>query len=498
VSRVARRTLSMSNQLSTPLVDPLAGEDEETGKPGGLTGRVDTWGESMTSPVEGDTTESMFDRSQTQPMGAAFTGGKATMKATIFNLINTVIGAGLLALPQAIQQNGIILGVGMIILVSFMADVTVNMLLFATDHAKETNFGRISQVLAGNVAKFFVDLIIFLLNFGLCASYCIIIGDNLVFYAQSAGAAPGSPWQDIKVLLAGVFVLILYPLSTLKKMSALRHVSLLCLIFITLFVVLIVVASTGVLGMPVAMNASSINWMDLEQVTPLGLLQNVPVIFFAFVCHMNVPLLYGELRRASKQERPSKWKQKKGKMMCAVHCAIGYCAFLYIAVSVSGYILFGDALSLPENAGNILNAIHTSHLSIAPYVKLVYAILLALSFPCMSYSGRAALHRLMSTCCACVDTMGDKIRFLEAFIIVGSTTGLAMTGLSVAVAFGLTGSITCTAIMYIFPGSFHLIASKKQKRGCAPNVLSWGAIILGFAVMGASTAAILISAGTSN
>lgn len=281
-------------------------------------------------------------------------------------------------------------------------------------------------------------------------------------------------------------------------MNALRHVSLLCLIFITLFVVLIVVASTGVLGMEVAVNSSDINYFDLEKVTPMGLLQNVPVIFFSFVCHMNVPLLYGELRRNSKLDKPSKWKAKKGKMMCAVHCAIGYCCLLYIAVGIAGYILFGDRLSLPENAGNILNAIHTDDLSIAPYVKLVYAVLLALSFPCMSYSGRASLHRLMTTCCRCVEDMGENVRFLEAAIIVLSTAGLAATGLSVAVAFGLTGSITCTAIMYIFPGTFHFIAVRKSGRGCAPKALSIGSIVLGFAVMGASTVAILLGAGSSS
>ena len=465
--------------------------------------RTNTWGEPLESPLDDDDEHGSdeghhFDRSKTAPMGFAWTGGTATLKGTVFNLINTVIGAGLLALPQAVQMNGIVLGCGMVILVAVLADITCNMLLYATDTVHETNFGKISLLLAGKVVKFFVDLIIFLLNFGLCTSYCIIIGDNLVFYAQSAGAKPGSEWQDIKVLLAGVVVLILYPLSTLKDMNALRHVSLLCLVFITLFVILIVLGACGVLGMDVAVNSSSINWMDLENVTPLGFLQNVPVIFFAFVCHMNVPLLYGELRRNSREDRDSRWSTKRGKMMCAVHVAIGYCTTLYVSVAVAGYILFGDKLSLPENAGNILNAIHSSDLIIAPYVKLVYAILLALSFPCMSYSGRAALHRLMSSCCNCLDNMGEKVRYLEAFIIVGTTAGLAMTGLSVSIAFGLTGSITCTALMYIFPGTFHFIAVRRNKRGCAPKVLSFAAIGLGFVVMGASTVSILISAGSSS
>ena len=141
--------------------------------------RTNTWGEPLESPLDDDDEHGSdeghhFDRSKTAPMGFAWTGGTATLKGTVFNLINTVIGAGLLALPQAVQMNGIVLGCGMVILVAVLADITCNMLLYATDTVHETNFGKISLLLAGKVVKFFVDLIIFLLNFGLCTSYCII------------------------------------------------------------------------------------------------------------------------------------------------------------------------------------------------------------------------------------------------------------------------------------------------------------------------------------
>jgi sodium-coupled neutral amino acid transporter 2 len=458
----------MANKAPQPLHDPLL--EEEDG------------GETLASPVAG---EEEYIPEKT---------GTASLKATIFNLINTVIGAGLLALPQAVYMNGIVIGVGLIILVAVMSDVSINMLLYAADAIHETNFGRISELLAGKTIKQIVDLTIFLLNFGLCTSYCIIIGDNLQFYAQSAGAAHGSPWQEIQPLILGVVVLILYPLSTMKDMNALRHVSLLCLTFITLFVVLIIVASTGAIGMKVAVNASAINWFDTKTLTGLGMLQNVPVIFFAYVCHMNVPLLYGELKRPSRPDRPSKWKSNRSKMMCAVHVSLGYCCMLYCAVAVCGYILYGDVLMLAKNAGNILNAIHSSDLVIAPYVKLVYALLLALSYPCTSYSGRTSLHRMMASCCPCMDKMGDNARFITGGIFVACTAGVAMTGLSVSVAFGLTGSITCSALMYIFPGAFHYIAVKKHGRGVLAKSLSIGTIGVGCAVLVASTVAIIIQA----
>lgn len=37
-----------------------------------------------------------------------------------------------------------------------------------------------------------------------------------------------------------------------------------------------------------------------------------------------------------------------------------YCAVLYLAVSIAGCFLFGSELVWKRNAGNILNAIHTS------------------------------------------------------------------------------------------------------------------------------------------
>jgi len=92
------------------------------------------------------------------------------------------------------------------------------------------------------------------------------------------------------------------------------------------------------------------------------------------------------------------------------------------------------------------------------------------------------------------DVLMRQIRFVEAAIIVGATAGLAMTGISVSVAFGLTGSVTCTAIMYIFPGIFHYIAAKQRRRGCCAKSLGFIAMGIGFAVMIASTIAIIMQA----
>lgn len=43
----------------------------------------------------------------------------------------------------------------------------------------------------------------------------------------------------------------------------------------------------------------------------LNFLRAAPIVFFAFVCHFNIPLIYSELRRKKQLDRKSKFVKKR-------------------------------------------------------------------------------------------------------------------------------------------------------------------------------------------
>lgn len=443
----------------------------------------------------------------TAPLGFALRETKgSTLKGTVFNLINTVIGAGILALPYCLSLDGVASGLFLIFFVALMAEGTVWMLLYCVDTTSQANFGQLGKNLGGAVVSVLIDLSIFLLNFGLCASYVIIIGDNLTEYAHDADALATNYGRIIGskyVILAFVWAIFLFPLSMLKKMSALRHVSLLCLGFISLFVLVVIIGGTGALK-PLGLapysydgimhshsgNGTHYGLWDLPEVpiSFISLLQTSPFVFFAFVCHMNVPMLYQDLRRRSKMVRDSHYSSKRAKMMCAVTVALTVCFLLYGLCALFGFILFKDKIS-----DDILTNFKYEQLIISPYIKLVYSLLLSMSYSVMSYSGRQSLHRLLLKMCPKIGTEPSfVVRLAETLFITCGTTGIAMSGVDIGLVFGLTGSITCTALMYIFPGLFFFLTTRRYKKGVCLQAVGMITLAVGVIVMFACTVATII------
>lgn len=409
------------------------------------------------------------------------------MRGTVLNLINTVTGAGILALPLAMKNMGLVLGVILLWLVNLATDRTIQLLLYSIDANDAKSFASLSSSLYGHKFKIIVDLNTFLLNFGICTSYVVIIGTLLSDFAEYAYG--GDVFTSRAQILLTIAPLVFLPLSCLKRLDALRYVSFVALTFLVLFVVIIVMIAFG-LGNTHVQHEKEGEHVELFGNKVLKMFESLPVIFFAFVCQMNIPSLYNELRRMSphtlSSPRPvSKYVSKANKMAWAVRAAFFVCCTLYTASAVAGYTLFLD-----DTKGNILDNFETGLgglFKISPYIKLIYGALLCVSYPTMSYSGVRSLHRLLFEVRMSIlpapcrkfmfghdddeeeETDSEKllhprlaVRTIEAAVIVGFSTLIGVTCEQVTTVFSLTGAVCCSAIMYIFPGCFYYKTAARQ------------------------------------
>jgi amino acid permease len=62
-----------------------------------------------------------------------------SLRGTAFNLMNTILGAGILGLPHAAEQAGIIVAALMLILVALLQDLSAWMLLVSVDATKQVS-----------------------------------------------------------------------------------------------------------------------------------------------------------------------------------------------------------------------------------------------------------------------------------------------------------------------------------------------------------------------
>eukprot|EP00929_Paragymnodinium_shiwhaense_P040731 TRINITY_DN21221_c0_g1_i5.p1 TRINITY_DN21221_c0_g1~~TRINITY_DN21221_c0_g1_i5.p1 ORF type:complete len:567 (-),score=107.66 TRINITY_DN21221_c0_g1_i5:330-2030(-) len=308
----------------------------------------------------------------------------SSLRSTVFNLSNTMIGGGILGLPFAMQQNGWAFGVMLLLLVTVASDVTTWMLLYCVDATKEGSYAMVAENLVGPKLGILVDVIIFINILGTCTSYIVIIGDIVPPFLHFLGA-PGI-FQDRSTMLVVVALAVLLPLSSLRHLGALRYVSLACLAVILLLVAVLTCMAAGLIEVSRPGDAALVSVSS----DPLAILGQFPVLLFAFNCHMNVPILYRELRKQTFLQRESRWQTKRAKMMSGIHASFALVFFLYGIAACAGYIAFRD-----RTEHDILTNFSDKVWWLSPYVKVVYSVAIICSFPVMCYSGVASFHRLL-------------------------------------------------------------------------------------------------------
>jgi len=117
--------------------------------------------------------------------------GQASWLSSVINLVNTIVGAGVLAMPSALSNMGILLGV----LVILWSGLTAGFGLYLQTRCARyldrgsASFFALSQMTYPNAAVVF-DAAIAIKCFGVGISYLIIIGDLMPGVVRGFGDTP--------------------------------------------------------------------------------------------------------------------------------------------------------------------------------------------------------------------------------------------------------------------------------------------------------------------
>lgn len=104
--------------------------------------------------------------------------GNASWASSVINLVNTIVGAGVLAMPHAMSNMGILLGVIVILWAGLTSGFGLYLQTRCARYLDRGNasFFALSQITYPNAAVVF-DAAIAIKCFGVGVSYLIIIGD---------------------------------------------------------------------------------------------------------------------------------------------------------------------------------------------------------------------------------------------------------------------------------------------------------------------------------
>ncbi|KAH3666686.1 hypothetical protein WICMUC_005503 [Wickerhamomyces mucosus] len=302
--------------------------------------------------------------------------GKSTATAASINLLNTIIGAGMLAMPYAIKSDGIVLGIFVIIFSAFSSAFGLYLQGKCSKYVTngDASFFALAQLTYPQLSVLF-DLAIAVKCFGVGISYLVVIGDLMPKIVESL--ANEDYLIQHEILLERNFWITLFmglvvvPLSFLKKLDSLKYASMVALSSVGYLVVLVFVhfwKNDIVDKGPVRI---------IEPYTATSALASFPIFVFAYTCHQNMFSLANELEDKSNEN-----------INRVISRSIGVAMLLYILVGITGYLSFGDNVE-----PNVI--VGYSHSISSTIGRIAIVILVMLSYPLQCHPARASINHIL-------------------------------------------------------------------------------------------------------
>lgn len=400
----------------------------------------------------------------------AFQQQTGTILSSSINIINTILGAGMLAMPSAIAAVGLGLG---IVLIGFCAAASAFGLFLlsriAAQAGRKSSFFTCASITYPRAAVYF-DLAIAVKCFGVSISYLVIIGRVVPEIIKGIWPSlVGSVWSNRETWIT-ISMIILVPFCFLRKLDSLKYTSAfsLCAVIYLLFVIL------GFYFMPleemVFPKFSELVWFKFSS----QILKNLPIFVFAFTCHQNIFSIYNELENNSSRQIDK-----------VIGRSIGVSFTVYQIIGVIGYLTFG------ENVGPNIIAMYSKYGNtwVLTGLQTSIAFLVLFSYPLQCHPCRNSLDKVIPHL-KTVNPNGvmsnGRFSILTIAIMISSYL-IAVSVSNLATVLAVVGATGSTTICYILPGLFYYKLCENQSTPGTPKPLlqrfAVGMIFLGSFIM---------------
>lgn len=406
--------------------------------------------------------------------------GQASWLSSNINLVNTIVGAGTLAMSHALSQMGMLLGIIFILWSGLTAGFGLYLQTRCARYLERgsASFFALSQLTYPNAAVIF-DAAISIKCFGVGVSYLIIIGDLMPGVVRGFDENIGNalPFLVDRHFWVTAFMLVVIPLSFLRRLDSLKYTSIVALISIGYLVVLVVYHFLKGDTMAERGNVRVIEWAGIGRA-----LSSLPVIVFAYTCHQNMFSILNEIKDNSSR-----------KTTGVIGTSIGSAAFIYVLVAITGYLSFGDTVAgniigmckySPGSLNHILLNLSIDTPSVASTIgKAAIVILVMFSYPLQVHPCRASIDAVLkwrpaslkrtsispygsparsvpllpssTTSSSRKETISDFRFALITTVIIIASYIVAITVNSLDKVLAYVGSTGSTSISFILPGLFY-------------------------------------------
>lgn len=357
-----------------------------------------------------------------------------SIKASLLNLVCTMVGAGTLSIPYAFQSAGILTSLILLACVAGLSVFSCQLLVAAARRSglHHPSYSEVAKLTMGAVGKHVVTtLIMFTIFFAAIA--IIILQGQIVPSIWKYFYNPN--WSDhmFRSIVMVVFSALVIPIASVHSISSLKFTSLLSLA--SLFFLAIILITKAF------MRPESAPMPQLWIQPKMSVLLAMSIISVSFFCHMNVLPIHWELRE------PSVHRMDK-----LLYRSVMVVFFIYAAVGISGYFSFPGSVE-----GNILSNFNDSD-TLVLFGRFAMAITLSSSLPLVVFPLRKLVLTHVFQRTSSTFLLSSAI---SAFITL-SACGLAIVIPDVVLVWSFVGSTLCASISFVFPPLMYLIVRREH------------------------------------
>ncbi|TVY82995.1 Vacuolar amino acid transporter [Lachnellula suecica] len=391
---------------------------------------------------------------------AAAKKGDATLTGTFFLLMKSFIGTGVMFLPKAFKNGGILFSSITLITVSLVSCLAFHLLLKCRSRYGG-GYGEIGEAIAGDKMRGIILGSIAISQIGFVCAGIIFTAENLDAFFQAVihGTSP----LTIKLLI-GIQLIVLVPLSFIRNISKLGSAALIADIFILL-------------------GLGYIYWFDISSLAQEGLNETVHLFNprdFTLTVGSSIFTFEGIgliLPIQSSMKQPQKFQLLLFIVMFII-------TVIFTSIGALSYATFGSETNVevisnfPQDSKlvNVVQFLYSLAILIGTPVQLFPALRIVEG---ALFGHRSGKQNAM--------TKWKKNAFRTGIVFAcGLISALGASDLDKFVA--LIGSFACIPLVYIYPAFLHLKGIAENRWVKAGDIVF---MVLGLGAMGYTTAVTL-------
>lgn len=385
--------------------------------------------------IEADNSSRLSD----QPQPPKYT----SQIAALFIIVNVTVGAGLLAMPSAMQASGLV--TSLIMQAIFLLAVIVTCIM-STELTVKTGANSYHRVMEAHCHRYvyqFSQIALVLIVFGTAIAYIVIIGDQFDrVFASLYGPTFCYTWYlNRRFIMSATTVFVLKPLCSARTVDFLKYGSFVGVASLG-FVIYVVVSEFIKQGRVAKdVNYWPAHWTDLGSI--------LPVLCLAYQCHLSWVPTVATVR-----------KEEKYTSYLTITAAMTITACVYTLVCVLAVLTFGSSIlddlteSYPGKTWPIITTV-----AIVAFKAMV-------TLPPAFLPVRLSLIDILSSQSPRFANLSERTQRMGiTFVTLSGALLLALSVPNILVAVDLLG---CLAVVFIFTlpclAYLHLIKENRLRK----------------------------------